>query len=442
VDLYSGIGNSACVSIASVLLWCESDPALRALLQQRFPLAVVHDDVNTISTLKMPLHGLLKASPPCQPWSQANKGPSGCQGPKDPRTDSLKWIYYLLTRDRPMGFIGEQVEGMFHWESRGSFTVNTPGPAFRDLVTRIRRAGYRVQVDTISTSRVPQQLDAPPLPQFRERVIIVATRHDVAALMGPLHVAAFHAKHRSVADLLRAQALHPLSRVVVSASDIVPLPKPSVFLDHKPHKLDTWKSHDVWAASGLSPCVRTGNRIFFSLDGDLVELELAGYAAVQGLSMGDLPADRILARHAVGNSFPTSVPIAVGVPFTQYLLDAARLHNCPLQSPSQARVPWPEQFKAPSALDAARIMSSDYELESFFTAPALRTRSHLPPTATVVAAASVAPKALPAAAAAPPTNTVGYTSIDVLPCSRPPSVQNSAYRAPVSTPQSAATVPH
>jgi site-specific DNA-cytosine methylase len=110
-----------------------------------------------------------------------------------------------------MGFIGEQVKGMFHWESCGSFTVNTPGPAFRDLVTGIRRAGYRVQVDTISTSRVPQQLDAPPLPQFRERVIIVATQHGVAALMGPFHVAAFHAKHRPVGDLLRAQALHLLS---------------------------------------------------------------------------------------------------------------------------------------------------------------------------------------------------------------------------------------
>jgi hypothetical protein len=87
VDLYSGI--SATPPAFPLLRWCSGANPIQHIAGA--PATEVstrrgtrrHDDGNTISTLKIPLYGLLKASPsPCQPWSQANKGPSGCQGPK------------------------------------------------------------------------------------------------------------------------------------------------------------------------------------------------------------------------------------------------------------------------------------------------------------------------------------------------------------------------
>jgi hypothetical protein len=46
-------------------------------------VTLFHDVVITLVSIVLPLHALLAASPPCQPWSTANK--AGALGPKDDR---------------------------------------------------------------------------------------------------------------------------------------------------------------------------------------------------------------------------------------------------------------------------------------------------------------------------------------------------------------------
>jgi hypothetical protein len=61
------------------------------------------------------------------------------------------------------------------------------------------------------------------------------------------------------------------------------------------------RTHQVWGELGLSPCVRTSNRIFVALGNDVVEIEIEGLAALQGIPLTESPSDRGAARIAIGN---------------------------------------------------------------------------------------------------------------------------------------------
>ena len=61
------------------------------------------------------------------------------------------------------------------------------------------------------------------------------------------------------------------------------------------------QTHQVWGERGLSPCIRTRNRIMIALGNDVVEIEVEGLAALQEIPLAELPHDLDAARAAIGN---------------------------------------------------------------------------------------------------------------------------------------------
>jgi site-specific DNA-cytosine methylase len=191
VDLFSGFGNSVNAAAAlpalaiKVVALCELHPELLGFLRFRFggPVDVVndrlyrggsscqaspslqnrgngpaeigtlfHDDVVTLVSMQLPRHALLAGSPPCQPWSTANK--AGALGHKDDRAQSLQTIPWLLRKHGPAGGMFEQVEGLLAFQSRGRYDVNRPGPSYEDFASKCQRAGYVFYGDTHQLSKI------------------------------------------------------------------------------------------------------------------------------------------------------------------------------------------------------------------------------------------------------------------------------------------------
>jgi site-specific DNA-cytosine methylase len=210
--LFSSFGNS--ISAAAVLpslaikvvALCELHPEPLGFLRSRFggPIGVVngclcrggspyqaslslqsrgdgpaeigtlfHDDVVTLVSVLLPKHALLAGSPPCQPWSTASR--SGALGPKDDRAQSLQTIPWLLRKHGPAGGMFEQVEGLLAFQSRSRYDVTRPGPSYEDFASKCQRAGYVFYGDTHQLSKTGPA----PLPQFRVRLLVFATRADI-----------------------------------------------------------------------------------------------------------------------------------------------------------------------------------------------------------------------------------------------------------------------
>ena len=99
--------------------------------------------------------------------------------------------------------------------------------------------------------------------------------------------------------------------------------------DYKPHLIGTVRLAEegwfqVWGATGVSPCIRTSNRVMIALGESIVEITLEGMAALQGIPLHELPPNRAAARIAVGNAINrtmmTFVMTAVSLYIHHYLV--------------------------------------------------------------------------------------------------------------------------
>jgi site-specific DNA-cytosine methylase len=116
----------------------------------------------------------------CEPHSiQGN-----AQGDKDPRADTIIWIFDCATRFKPKIIVMENVKGFLIWKCSGKHNAeggSNTGPAFENLSLRLRRAGYHFQWVILH----PCQFK---VAHSRARLYMIATRLDVFHAVGEVNV--------------------------------------------------------------------------------------------------------------------------------------------------------------------------------------------------------------------------------------------------------------
>ena len=331
LNLFAGIDNAGRTltklhfDFAKIVAHFELDEALASLLRAK-GTAPVFADVNDIFSVVLPWFNCIFASPPCQPWSVRGEA----KGVHDPRAATLPRIHQALLRFKPRGGVVEMVDGLRTWVSRGLHSSVATGPAFEEFASRVVAAGYVITSVSFPASRCRSM-------QSRLRLFMFTTRSDVVDALGPFTLPTLpQLQHQPIESLLRAD---PLSfDIIAPASSLVLLQKPSEFRQHLPHLLGYFEGSQVWAVSGLSPCILTDNRILFSFNDNLVELNLHGKCLVQGIDPASLPLDRVAACAAVGNSIDLKAHEFVLRHYLLYLKRACALPHYPA---SRSRVPFP-----------------------------------------------------------------------------------------------------
>ena len=333
LNLFAGINNTKRTLIklgfdfAKIVAHYENDVTLASLLLPPTPRGpAVFADVNDILSHNLPWFNCLLASPPCQPWSVRGEG----RGVNDPRAATMPRIHQALQRFQPRGAIIEQVEHFFYWQSRGLHSKVNSGPAYNEFAARVVLAGFVLTKHVLPASYCRSM-------QSRRRLFLFATRADVAQALGNFSLPDLPMlPHKPIAFLLQSNA--SFYDVVAPASAIKPLRRESEHRPHLPHKLGSFDGVDVWADTGLSPCILTGNRLLFEFRGKIVELNLLGLCELQGIDPACLPTDPVAARAAVGNSIDAAAHEFV---MRHYLLYLKRACSLPRLPPSKARVPFP-----------------------------------------------------------------------------------------------------
>lgn len=165
-DLFAGIGGfHATLTAAGGECWFASDidPACREVYEHNWGFKVASDIVPlTENTMKVPVHDVLAAGFPCQPFSK-----SGHQrGMAETRGTLFFNICRILEERRPSLILLENVR-------------NLAGPRQRDtwrtIVRSLRDLGYRVsdKPAVFSPHLLPSEMGGTP--QVRERVFITGT---------------------------------------------------------------------------------------------------------------------------------------------------------------------------------------------------------------------------------------------------------------------------
>ena len=138
-------------------LLCEVDPSAGAVLEARFPDAVVHADVRELGSLPDDTE-LLAGGFPCQDLSQAGKT-AGIAGA---RSGLVGEVFRLLEQQRVPWLFLENVPFMLQLSK---------GRALEVIVAALEHLGYRWAYRVVDARSFG-------LPQRRRRVLIVASRDD------------------------------------------------------------------------------------------------------------------------------------------------------------------------------------------------------------------------------------------------------------------------
>jgi hypothetical protein len=169
---------------------------------------------------------------------------------------------------------------------------------FRQKCEEIGYYGYHIDI----------QLAKLNVPQFRDRLWMIPVRKDVADAIGgpPLTRPELEEPPTTGAFLRQSTSYYSVVKPITHMN----VDTTQIHYKFKPHLIGTMqledpdsgiRTHEVWGERGLSPCVRTSNRIFVALGNDVVEIEIEGLAALQGIPLTELPSDRGAARIAIGN---------------------------------------------------------------------------------------------------------------------------------------------
>lgn len=159
VSLFSGIGGLE-LGLEEhgfeTELFCEVDPAARAVLDNWFPEVPLHDDVQTLKSL--PSCEILTAGFPCQDLSLAG----GKAGHRGERSSLVGEVFRLLrtTRKKPRWLLFENVPYML---------VLDRGSGMRVLADALEAEGYAWAYRVVDARSFG-------LPQRRQRVLLLASR--------------------------------------------------------------------------------------------------------------------------------------------------------------------------------------------------------------------------------------------------------------------------
>jgi hypothetical protein len=161
------------------------------------------------------------------------------------------------------------------------------------------------------------------IPQYRKRLWCVPVRGDVHDAMGDYPTPQLEEEQMSPqigAFLLQDESYYRTAAPIQSLIAVTA----QVYFDFKPHlvgtvRLEGSEELKVWGELGLSPCVRTSNRILIALGNEIVEITLEGKAALQGIPLHQLPPDREQAQIAVGQAINRSMMKFVMAPAIDYI---------------------------------------------------------------------------------------------------------------------------
>jgi DNA (cytosine-5)-methyltransferase 1 len=159
ISVFSGIGGLESRSVRPALV-CDSDPACRLVLGRRYPATTIHED---ITTLEPPKVDIVVGGWPCQDLTAAGK----MGGIKSSRSGLFFEMVDVAKRARAHTFIAENVP---------------------NLIVMRNGLDFDIVRDTLVNSGFPyiawRTLNAREfnLPQERNRVFIVASKHRELAL--------------------------------------------------------------------------------------------------------------------------------------------------------------------------------------------------------------------------------------------------------------------
>ncbi len=160
IDLFCGGSGCNAAALGSLgmklILAVEKCPKARAVYEQNYKPAVMHDDICTLDGTKLKCD-VVSAGPPCQPFSVSGKQ----LGMDDPKYADVYRHFLRL--------VGEIDTKVWIIEcSKGLITLDA-GKHFKRLKHALMQAGFKVQFRILNAKGFG-------LPQSRERALVVATR--------------------------------------------------------------------------------------------------------------------------------------------------------------------------------------------------------------------------------------------------------------------------
>jgi DNA (cytosine-5)-methyltransferase 1 len=161
IDLFCGIGGFH-VALRRLghecVFACDIDPSLREIYKNNFGLEPA-GDIRNVAPKDVPVHDILCAGFPCQPFSKA-----GDQNGLDCPThgDLIDYVLQILIKRKPKYFILENVANLIAHDNKRTWLR---------ISMELRHAGYYISAKRLS----PEQFG---IPQLRDRVFIVGSRND------------------------------------------------------------------------------------------------------------------------------------------------------------------------------------------------------------------------------------------------------------------------
>lgn len=159
VELFAGIGGFRIASdnLGLKTVWAnEFEPLAASVYSQNFGSDVLRiGDINDLQH-EVPVHDLLTAGFPCQPFSSAGKK----KGIKDPRGTLFQVIVNIIKNRKPKYFVLENVKRLLTMQD---------GYHFATILNYLGELGYTIEWKLLNATDFG-------LPQNRERVIIIGYR--------------------------------------------------------------------------------------------------------------------------------------------------------------------------------------------------------------------------------------------------------------------------
>ncbi len=167
-DLCAGLGGFH-IALSRIghkcVFACEIDPTLQSLYHKNFGI-YAKGDLREIRATDIPLHEILCAGFPCQPFSKAGDQ-SGLDCPK--WGDLFDHLLRVLRHHKPKYIILENVPNLSYHDD---------GKTWFEMKAKLRTIGYDVREKNFS----PHQFG---IPQIRDRVYIVGARRTLDSLDWP-----------------------------------------------------------------------------------------------------------------------------------------------------------------------------------------------------------------------------------------------------------------
>lgn len=192
IDLFAGIGgirkgfeiscNKRGLSTECVFTSEIKSHAI-SVLKQNHPNEIIHGDITTISSSKIPKFDFLLAGFPCQAFSSAGKR----LGFLDTRGTLFFEVERILKDKKPLGFILENVEGLVSHDKTNK--LDEIGNTLSTILNSLEELGYFVSWKVLNAKDFG-------VPQDRKRIYIVGTKKSKPCLEN------FNSKTKKLSSIL------------------------------------------------------------------------------------------------------------------------------------------------------------------------------------------------------------------------------------------------